>query len=186
MTARTVLSAIAMVAMTSCVRPTQFDRYLADQRWTDAAREFAADPSLRENEHALYQAALLFGIPGRSTYDPARSRGLFTTLLARFPNSKYASDARGHIILIDDAMRARSTADAQQHELESRIETLMHEMAALRTRIDSTAVVSDSLRAMVVRLEAERHDRDEQLKALKLELQRLKDIDLKPRPPIKP
>jgi hypothetical protein len=39
---------------------------------------------------------------------------------------------------------------------------------------------------MVVRLEAERHDRDEQLKALKLELQRLKDIDLKPRPPIKP
>jgi len=70
--------------------------------------------------------------------------------------------------------------------LQTRIDELTQKAQDIRGRADSSAALSDSLRAVVNKLEAERRDREEQLKALRLELQQLKEIDLKSRPATKP
>ncbi|MGH7619180.1 MAG: hypothetical protein ACREPM_18315, partial [Gemmatimonadaceae bacterium] len=70
--------------------------------------------------------------------------------------------------------------------LENRIAELTRQTQELRARADSSTTQGDSVRAVVNRLEAERRDREEQLRALRLELQQLKEIDLKSRAPAKP
>jgi peptidoglycan hydrolase CwlO-like protein len=187
MNRRTCVAAIAALIGVGCSHPTQFERYISQQRWTDAAREFAADSSLRNRDRTLYQAGVLFGTPKIVTYDPIKSRNLFSDLIAQFPNTEYRSDATGRMLLIDEVLRAQRSAADRQQELETQVAQLTKESRALRARIDSGVVQSDSLRNALNRVEADRREKDEQLKALRLELQRLKEIDLKPRaarPPI--
>jgi cell division protein FtsB len=62
----------------------------------------------------------------------------------------------------------------EQRHAESRIH-------ALSAQLDSLTLENDSLRAGATRLETELRDREEQIQALRLELQRLKEIDLRPR-----
>jgi hypothetical protein len=176
--------AIIVVATSACfARATQFDRYLEAEQWNEAAREFSLDSSLRNDEHALYRAGVLFSTPGRPTYDPARGRNLLSMLLSRFPESDYRADVRSRLLLLDDLVRAQQDGAARQRDLDARIAQLTREMRDLRLRTDSVTTHSDSLRALVTRLEAERRDRDEQIRLLRLELQKLKEIDLKPRRP---
>jgi len=187
---RTMSAAVLAAAGVACAHPSQFERYIAGEQWSEAAREFDSDSSLLRNERSLYQAGLLYGTPGRATYNPERARGLLSTLLVRFPDTKYRSDAASRVALLDETLRAHRDAEAREHELSVRIARLELETRGLRARADSITAQGDSLRAVIGRLEAERHDREEQLRALRLELQQLKDIDLKPRrrptAPIKP
>ena len=176
---------LATVIATGCAT-TQFDRYLSQQRWADAAAALAADSSLLNDEHELYRAGILFGTPARPTYDPVRAHALFAALVTRFPASEHRDDATARMNLIDAVAQARASADAKQRDLESRIAALTAESHALSVRLDSAAAQRDSLRGAVAKLEADRRDRDDQIRALRLELQRLKEIDLKPRAPIKP
>jgi hypothetical protein len=181
------MAAIAAMLGVGCSHPTQFERYISQQQWTDAAREFAADSSLRDNPRTLYQAGVLFGTPKIVTYDPIKSRDVFSTLITRFPNTEYRSDATGRMLLIEEVLRSQHVAADREQELETQIAQLTKESRALRARIDSGVVQSDSLRNALNRVEADRREKDEQLKALRLELQRLKEIDLKPRaarPPV--
>jgi hypothetical protein len=183
---RTAGAAIIVFVLAGCVRTTLFERYVADQNWIAAAREFTADSSLISNERTLYQAGVVFGTPGLPTYQPVKSRELLNTLIARFPESPHRWDATARLLLIDEVFRMEKTAAARERELEARIATLTRETRELRARIDSATAQGDSLRTSVSRLEAERRDKDEQIKALRLELQRLKEIDLKPRAPTRP
>lgn len=180
-----VALAVATLAAGACVRATQFDRYFAERRWTDAAREFEADTALRTNEEALYRAGLIFGTPGIPTYDAAKARDLLTTLVTRFPNSTHSADATARLLLIQDVARARRDADERERGLENRIAILAREVSDLKSRLDAIAPQSDSLKNVIARLEADRRDREEQIRALRSELTRLKEIDLRPRP-IKP
>lgn len=182
MTIRTAGAAILLFALAGCVRTTLFERYVADQNWIAAAREFAADSSLVGNERTLYQAGVVFGTPGLPTYQPVKSRELLNTLLARFPDSPHRWDATARLLLIDEVFRMERTATARERELEDRISTLTRETRELRARIDSATAQGDSLRVSISKLEADRREKEEQIKALRLELQRLKEIDLKPRP----
>lgn len=167
----------------ACIRPvSQFDRYMASGQWVDAAREFSNDSLLQNDEESIYQAAVLHGTPDRPTYDAARARGLFQTLLTKFPGTKHRDDAAARMMLLDDLLRARRAAAARERELEDRIAALTRETQTLRVRIDSSVVQSDSLRAAIARSETLRKDREAELATLKLELQKLKEIDLKPRP----
>jgi len=186
---KTAVRGAAILALAvACARATQFDRYFAQEQWADAARAFAADSSLRGDEHALYRAALLFGTPGRPTYNPDTARVLLSRLLMRFPRTEHRNDAVAQLALLDHLVTSQRAAELRARELESRIEALTRETRDLRARADSTTAQSDSLRATITRLETEIAKRDEQLKALRLELQQLKEIDLRPRPPrpIKP
>jgi hypothetical protein len=162
---------------------TQFDRYLAEGRWADAARVLSADSSLLNDEHALYAAGMLYGTPGRPTFDPTIGRDLFRRLLLRFPQSGHRNDAIDRIALLEDGMRARRDAEARERDLTAQIEALTADTRLLRARLDSIGLQTDQVRRNTTRLEAELRDRDEQLRTLRRELQRLKEIDLKPRPP---
>jgi hypothetical protein len=182
-----VAMAMTAASFVACARPgAQFDRYLAQQQWDDAAREFTADSALHNNEQALYRAGSLFGTPGRPTYDPARARQLFATLLSRFPETKHHDDARARMQLLDEIVHAEQAATQHQRNLETRIAGLTREAHDTRARADSATASADSLHAVVSRMETERRDREAQLQALRRELQRLKEIDLKPRPQAKP
>jgi hypothetical protein len=188
--ARYVTALGALVGIAACAHATQFDRYYEREQWSDAAKEFTSDTSLRRNEHALYRAALMYGTPGRPTYNPDSGRVLLTALLTRFPATTHRDEAVARLALLDQLVTAQRSAEARAHDLEGRIDALTRETRDLRARADSSVAQSDSLRAVIKTLETERKERDEQLKALRLELQQLKDIDLRSRsparPPIKP
>lgn len=170
----TIMSAWACAA-----RP--FDRLLSEHRWADAAQVFNGDSTLVNDEHALYSAAVLFGSPSRPTYDPERARALLRRLVIAFPNSRYAADAADRLALLDEALRAR-TGTARVRELEARIVELTGQQVRLRAQLDSSQTQGDAMRRSTARLEVDVRERDEQLLALRLELRRLKAIDLKPLP----
>lgn len=176
---RIIVRTGVLVALWACATRA-FDRLISEGRWAEAARVFAADSSLVHDEDALYSAAVLFGSPARSTYDPARARSLFQRLLATFPGSKHAADAQERLSLLDEVVRARA-ATARVRELEARIAELTAQQGRLRAQLDSSLAVNDAARRSVARLEADVRERDEQLRALRLELKQLKEIDLKPR-----
>ena len=176
---RAIATAGAIVSMWACAsRP--FDRLLSEHRWADAAQVFAADSTLANDEHALYSAAVLFGTPARPTYDPERARTLFRRLLATFPNSTHVADAADRVALLDEVLRARNGI-ARVRELETRIAELTAQQGRLRAGLDSAQTQGDLARRNAARLEADVRDRDEQLRALRLELKQLTAIDLKPR-----
>jgi hypothetical protein len=154
---------------------------IAERRWAEAARLFSADSTLLNDEQALYSAAVLFGSPAKPTYDPERARVLLRRLLAAFPGSKYAPDATDRLALIDEAVNARSGV-ARVRELEARIAELTAQQGRLRAQLDSAQAQSEASKRSAARLEADVRERDEQLRALRLELKQLKEIDLKPRP----
>ncbi len=184
---RSLVALIAgALAAGACFRSiTQFDRYFIDRKWTDAAREFEADTSLRHKEEPLYRAGLIYGTPALPTYDAAKARDVLMSLVTQFPNSPHGPDATARLLLIEDVARARRNADQLQHELEGRIAQLGREVNDLKARLDALTPQTDSLKGVIARLELERRDREEQIRTLRSELTRLKEIDLKPRP-IKP
>jgi len=180
---RTALATLLGCGGVACVTTTQFDRYLDERRWADAARVFSADSSLLNNDRALYAAGVLYGSPERPTYDPAIASDLLRRLISRFPESKYRGDASSRLALLDQVINARRDSEKRQRELAAEIEALTADTRLLRARLDSVSMQSDQIRRNSTRLEAELRDRDEQLRSLRRELQRLKEIDLKPRPP---
>ena len=182
-----ILFGAAVAGMVAgCARPSRFDRYLADQQWSDAALEFAKDSALHDDENALYRAGLLFSTPGRPTYDPARARGLLAALINRFPGSSHRDEAAARMLLLDEIVRIQRDSARFERELAGQVSNLTHETQALRVRADSSSALADSLRGVIARMDADRRDRESQLQALRRELQRLKEIELKPRPATKP
>lgn len=155
----------------------------SDQQWTAEAQTFDANPALMNDERALYRAGVLFGTPGRPTYEPAKARTLLLTFLERFPRSDRRGDATDRLALLDDIVRVRRDAATRQRELEARIDVATAETRVLRERLDSASQQGDQMRRNTTRLETDLREREEQLRALRLELQRLKEIDLKPRRP---
>jgi predicted RNase H-like nuclease (RuvC/YqgF family) len=170
-------------SVVACASTSQFDRYLNEHRWADAARAFSADSSLLNDDRALYSAGVLYGSPDRPTFDPAIATDMLRRLVSRFPQSKYRNDATDRLALLDQIIRARRDAENRQKELAAEIESLTADTRLLRARLDSVSLQSDGQKRNTTRLEAELRDRDEQLRTLRRELQRLKEIDLKPRKP---
>jgi hypothetical protein len=163
----------------ACVSSRPFDQLLSERRWSEAATAFAADSALMNDESALYAAGVLFGSPSRPTYDPDRASRLLRRLLARFPDTRYKADADDRLALVTEALAARADV-ARTRELEARIAELSAQQLRLRVQLDSLTAVSDAQRRAATKLEADLRERDEQLRALRLELRQLKEIDLKP------
>jgi hypothetical protein len=174
-----LLVALAVMGCaTSQVRPNT-----SDEQWVAEAHAFDANPALMNNERALYRAGVLFGTPGRPTYDPAKARTLLLTFLERFPGSDRRVAATDRLALLDDIVRVRRDAATRQRELEARIDVAMADTRVLREKLDSASLQGDQMRKNTTRLESDLREREDQLRALRLELQRLKEIDLKPRRP---
>ncbi len=177
------VAAVFLAGAAACAPPA-FERDLAARRWDDAARTFAADSSLLDNERALYDAGVLYGSPSRSTYDPERSRELLRRLLSRFPETRYRAAANDRLALIEAVLAVRDSAAARERALTARIADLTADVQRLHASLDSVSGQTDASRRIAARLESDLRDRDDQLKALRLELQQLKEIDLKPQRPV--
>ncbi len=171
-----------MILETAACAPRAFDRYLRDQQWADASRAFAADSALMNDERALYDAGVLYSSPARPTYDPDRAGLLLRRLLNTFPNTKYRGAATDRLALVDAVLRGRDSATMRQRAIEARVAELTADARRLRAALDSAQAQNDLLRRNSAKLESDLRDRDDQLRALRLELRQLKDIDLKPRP----
>lgn len=174
---------LLFAAATAACATTQMRHNLSDQDWTAEAREFDANPALMNDERALYRAGVLFGTPGRPTYDPAKARTLLLAFVERFPGSARRDDATERLALLDDIVRVRRDAATRQRELEARIDVVTAETRVLRAQLDSVSLQGEQMRKTTVRLETDLREREEQVRALRIELQRLKEIDLKPRRP---
>jgi hypothetical protein len=169
------------VASAGCVhRSRPFDEYFVASRWMDASAAFMADSSLMNDERALHRAALLYGTPGRATYRPERADSILRRLLTRFPDSRFSGEAGEQLAMIEALVRERASAAGRIALLERRSAELDSTVRVLRQRLDALGSQSDSLRRSWGGLELDLRDRDEQLRSLRLELQRLKEIDLKP------
>lgn len=181
-----VLAIVLCLGVVGCA-PPRFEQYVDAHRWSDAAQLFNADTALLRNDRAVYEAANLFGTPGLSTYDATRARDLYRRVLADFPTSRYRQEAFERLALLEALIRGQGEAMSQQQALEARIAQLTTSTRQLRAALDSATALADSTRRATAKLEADLHERDDQLRALRLELQQLKAIDLKPRsgrPPI--
>lgn len=80
---------------------------------------------------------------------------------------------------------ARGRIDPQfsaEPRLEASVEALCVEVMKLRAQLDSLAALHETLRGDTARLATDLRARDELIRAMRSELQRLKEIDLKPRP----
>jgi hypothetical protein len=183
--ARWSIAIAAGAVIAACAR-APFERYLSEGRWADATAAFDADTTLLDNDWALLQAAKLYSSPGRGTFDLDRARTLLHRLLARNPASKYRNDAADRLALIEGVLRERDSVESERRVLDERITTLTDETRRLRVSLDSAIARNDSLQHNVTRIEADLHDREDQLRALRLELARLKEIDLNPRPAARP
>jgi hypothetical protein len=175
----------ATTVFVACVRPP-FQQEIAEGRWADAKATFESDSSLMNNESALIEAAKLYGSPTRGAYDPGRARLLLQRLLARNPQSKYRVEAEDRLALLEGAIRERDSLSGERRALDDRITQLTNEMRRLRGSLDSANARNDTLQRTVTRMEMDLRDRDEQLRALRVELARLKQIDLNPRPTARP
>jgi two-component sensor histidine kinase len=105
--------------------------------------------------------------------DATRGKGFHDTRRGRRPLSAAA-------VALLLAITACATTRVPQHVAER--DQMVRDIAALRARLDSARVDNDSLRLQAARLQFDLSDRDAELRALRLELERLKAIDLKPRP----
>ena len=179
--ARHLALMLGLCTLGACA-PPRFEQYMDAQRWTDAARLVDADSlSVLSDDRSLYQAGVLFCTPGRSTFDANRARSLFRRLLTTFPASPYRQDALERLALLDAIVNGRADAQVQAQALQARIDALNATVQRLHAALDSATVRGDSAHRDAARLQADLHERDDQLRALRLELQQLKAIDLKPR-----
>jgi hypothetical protein len=173
------------LAVSACASRA-FDQHVAAGRWTEAAATFSQDSTLHGNEHALYRAAVIHASPDLGAYQPRLARELLIRLLRQHPRSVYRESAVGFIALIDEVDRVRYEAIERQQHLEAARNRLEADIARIGAEIDSARARSEAqveanslLRVTVDRLQAILRNRENELAALRVELDRLKAIDLR-------
>jgi hypothetical protein len=183
--ARVVGLACGVAALAACVRPP-FQRYIDEGQWDQAKATFESDSSLLNEDWALLDAAKLYSAPNRGAYDPGRARMLLQRLIARNPETRYRVEAQDRLALIERVLRDRDSLSTERRALGDRIAQLTSDARRLRVSLDSAIARNDTLQRNVSRLETDLRDREDQLRALRVELARLKQIDLNPRPGARP
>lgn len=162
--------AVALAVATACATPA-FHRYYESGMFEEAARAYEADPSLSRSPRALYRAAQVHAYPGTSAYDPDRAREELQRLVERFPGSSYEPQARRLLSLLREmaGLRAELTErEASLRTLEGRVRRLEEERAGREEELDTLRLRARAL--------------EEELERTRLELERLKAIDLRRRP----
>jgi len=176
---------IVLILLCAGCASSSFERHLAEGRWEEAARAFDADSSLHTSERALQRAALLHASPDLTTYQPQLARALLARLLALHPGSIHRESALRMIALIDEIQRVRYYAaqlEADRDRIHTELVALRSEIALLERRIESQTQERNVLRSAVDELRGNVRYREEQLRSLREELDRLKAIDLRAAP----
>lgn len=112
----------------------------------------SATPNPKEHDRVLFRLALAYAIPGHTSHNPGRSTELFNRLVALFPQSPLKPQAEYILQLQADS--------------------------------ENLKAINESAQAMQAELEKTRagvRERDERIKVLREELDKLKKIDLERR-----
>ncbi|HEX7049979.1 MAG TPA: hypothetical protein VF188_07165 [Longimicrobiales bacterium] len=176
---------LGLLAATACAT-SRFDQHFEAQRYEAAIRLFEADPELQQQERALFRAAVAYALPGSPVHDPARAREMLERFLTRYPDSPRRAEASRMLALLRQVEQlerrvAQRTAEAEARR--SELDTLRSRLESLERRLQQQTGEADLLRQVVRRLEADLRQEEERLRALREELRRLKEIDLKPATP---
>lgn len=179
------LSALAGCSLLSACATSSFQKNLDNHDWLAASEEFLKDTSLKNDEEALYQAARLHGSPARETFNPKLARSLYERLIWRFPASSKVPVSKDQIALLDELERTRQSSEEKVRAAEFETQRLLVATQSLIYELDSLSKIqslhksrTDSLLAVISRLEADLRVKDEQLRGLQAELAKLKQIDL--------
>ncbi len=179
------LAAQALFA-TACARGA-FEHQLRAGHWYDAAATFYADSALHRNPDALRRVAHIHATPDSVTWDPERALDLLTSARAYTPEGRVpASDVRleGLLRHVMQERAARETLMITFRDSLERIREEVGNLRAVHARLLANVNAHDEERALlqrlVARLESDLRERETQLSTLRLELDRLKAIDLTP------
>jgi hypothetical protein len=104
-----LLLAAAALALCGCTTPRTrpFQLMAREERWAEAVQAFESDRALLQDPDALFQGALLFGSPDRSTYDPERAVALLDTFVQRYPHHRQRGPAVERLALLRDVVALR-------------------------------------------------------------------------------
>ena len=148
-----------------------FDGFVDAGRYEDAARTFAEDTTLWNRPDALARASRMFSDPELPTYDPARARTVLERLALGFPLSREAELMSPLLPLMSAVAEVRAELTARQ----ARLDSLALHADTLGASREAAERELQALQQRVRRLEVD-------LEAARLELERLKAIDLRRRP----
>lgn len=182
-----ILFVITLALGSAACASSQFDRYFDDRRYAEAAQAFEEDPALHDNDESLYRAGVMHAIPDSPVYQPDVARNLFVRLLDAFPGSSHAHEARSMLSLLNEMDRIGEDAVNRQHELErqvaeltSELQQLKHQVTWLEDRFETQeSQITDLFRIVSERL-AELRRKDDDIRRLREEIERLQEIDLNP------
>jgi hypothetical protein len=175
---------LATLALGGCAR-SAFEQQLRAGRLPEAAVAFERDSTLQRNPKALRAAARLHLNPGDPFWDPPRALELLMRAreLERGPNGDDAVLERV-LRAYADSGEAQGTRERVLRDSLATTRRALEVATRAAARLQEQAAANDEERALmqrlVTRLEADLRDRETQLALLRLELDRLKAIDLTP------
>jgi len=165
------LGVAVALGIVGCGGGLVMEREAAVGRFEDAARTFEADSTLWSNPEALLLAGELYADPALPTFDAERARDVLTRLTADFPDSEEVRRGAALLALMTELERVRDELGARTAELEGR--------AALTDTLTASREAAErDLQAMRRRIEL----LEAELEEARRELERLKAVDLRPRP----
>jgi peptidoglycan hydrolase CwlO-like protein len=175
---------IVVGSLTACAT-TRFERELKAGRWTNAAAAFDSDSSLHTSEQALFRAAMLHSFPNKETYNPTLARTLFQRLLRLYPSTSYRQAALDQLSALNEMRHIREESTRREREIQGEMvrliagtQGLLAQIDSLTRRVQSVDQQNEQMKKQIARLEADLRDREEQLRTLRAELSKLKEIDL--------
>lgn len=133
-----------------------------------------ATPGKGNQDRVLLRLALAYTFPESPLKDDAQARSYLIRLKQEYPSSPYAREAELLLQARDEADRLRS--EVQQRAVH--LEQMEQELAVLR----HTAEDYQNLQAEMEKLRLSITQREERIRQLSDELQRLKQIDMQRRP----
>jgi chromosome segregation ATPase len=185
------LLGVAM-AMTGCAH-SAFERQVRAGSANDILYAFAADSSLQRDAQALRTVARVHLDPDGRAWDPARA----LQLLEQARSYDRRRTAQGDDLVLESLLRVHleqlATAGSREQRLSDSVAQLVAEVRRAQdlltertTELSAQREERDLLQRLVARLEADLRARELQLVELRLELDRLKAIDLSPSRPSRP
>lgn len=179
-------------AITGCAH-SAFERQVRTGAAPDILLAFAADSGLQRDVQALRTVARLHLDPEGSAWDPERA----LQLLEQARGYDRRRTSTGDDLLLESLLRVHleqlATAGTRERRLSDSVTQLVAEVRRAQelltertTDLSAQRDERDLLQRLVARLEADLRERESQLVILRLELDRLKAIDLLPSRPSRP
>ncbi len=181
---RSLLLILVALAGVGC-RHSAFDQRLRAGNWVEAAEIFRRDSALQLDLNALRKAARLHATPDSTTWDANRALALFDAARDRSADGTLPDDDVRLETLLRHLVRERAEWQLRIGALSDSIQSLERETERLRAEIvelrENAAAHREEhalLQRLITRFEGDLRDRELQIAALRMELDRLKAIDL--------